>query len=258
MKQAIDQATDFEMRDLSAQLTRRQDQVAQLQGELIETRTELELFERQLEDELGNLKHTLSVLRRKLQKARRHSQWQAQWGDRADSEDIPEDVLEQFEKTWRPRGAPSQAEEKVSLDEDAKTELKAIFRELAKKFHPDLVMDPEVKQRRESIMSQVNQAYAANDLRALKRILEKPDVVKGEPERTRDEKIVHMRKEILRLDEVISELKQELSDLVNSATVKLMLDVSMARKAGRNLLAEMAENYRAEISQIEAELSRLR
>jgi hypothetical protein len=257
LKQAVDQATDLEMRDAQRQVAHRHDQVAQLETELAETRTELELFKRRLDDELGNLKHTLSVLRAKLTKQRRSAEWKAQWGDRAGSEGVPEDVVEQFQKRWRPRGAPAKEKKEVSLDDQGKEKLKTVFRALAKRFHPDLVMDPGEKRRRENIMSEVNQAYAAKDLAALEKLLETPEVTPGEPVRTREEELDHLRKEILRLDTVIEELEKTLLDLVNSSTVKLMLDVTMAKNERRDLLAEMAADYRTEISRIESELSLL-
>ena len=258
LKQAIDQATDYEMRDLLDRVSIRQDRVVQLESELAETRAELVLFERKLEGEVGNLKHTLSVLKAKLENARRAAEWKAQWGDRAETDEVPEDVVEQFQKTWRPRVESDPPVVEVSLDDDGKAQLKAAFRALAKKFHPDLVMDPGQKERREEIMADVNQAYAASDLRALENLLEQTEEVSGEPTRTREAEIRHLSDEIRRLDAVISGLEKVLSDLTNSATLKLMLDVSMARNEGRDLLAEMAEDYKNEISRIESDLATLR
>ncbi len=257
LKQAIEEATDVELRDVRRQVSERHDRVALLESELAETRTELVLFERRLDEELGNLKHTLSVLSSKLEHERRSAEWKAQWGDRAGSEGIPEDVVEQFQKKWRPRGAPATPVVEISLDDESKEQLKTSFRVLAKRFHPDLVLEPEEKRRRERIMTEVNQAYSAKDLNTLEKLMEKPAVVGGEPVRTRDEEVAHLRKEILRLDRVIEELEQTLQDLVNSSTVKLMLDVAMARNEGRDLLAEMAQDYRSEISRVESELASL-
>ena len=78
LKQAIDQATDYEMRDLLANVSMRQDRVVQLESELAETRAELALFERRLDSEIGNLKHTLTVLKAKLADAKRSAEWKAQ------------------------------------------------------------------------------------------------------------------------------------------------------------------------------------
>lgn len=257
LKQAIDQATDYEMRDLLADVAMRQDRVVQLESELAETRAELALFERKLESEIGNLKHTLSVLKAKLADARRNAEWKAQWGERAESDSVPEDVVEQYHKTWRPRGAPKPPVVEATLDKEEKAQLKAAFRALAKKFHPDLVMDSAEKERREEIMAKVNQAYAANDLKALEKLLEEPEVVSGQHSMTREDELRHLREEAKRLDVVISELEKTLYDLTNSSTLKLMLDVSMARNEGRDLLAEMAEEYRLEITQIEVEIAEL-
>jgi hypothetical protein len=257
LKQAIDQVTDYEMRDHHANVSMRQDRVVQLEAELAETRAELVLFERKLEGEVGNLKHTLSVLKAKLEDARRTAQWKAQWGDRAETDNVPEDVVEQFQKTWRPRGGPKPPVVEKPLNDEGKAQLKAAFRALAKKFHPDLVMDPGEKVHREEIMAEVNQAYAASDLGALEKLMEQPEVVSGQPPRTREGEIRHLREEIRRLDAVISGLEKTLSDLTNSATLKLMLDVSMARNEGRDLLAEMAEDYKLEISRVESELALL-
>ena len=257
LKQAIEEATDVELRDVRTQVSTRHDRVAQLESELVETRTELVLFERRLDQELGNLKHTLSVLSSKLEHERRRAEWKAQWGDRAGSEGIPEDVVEQFQKKWRPQGAPATSVVEISLDDESQEQLKTSFRVLAKRFHPDLVLEPEEKRRRERIMTEVNQAYSAKDLNTIEKLMEKPAVVGGEPVRTRDEEVGHLRKEILRLDLVIEKLEQTLLDLVNSSTVKLMLDVTMARNEGRDLLTEMAQEYRSEISRVESELASL-
>jgi len=254
LKQAIEEATDVELRELRTQVSDRHDRIAQLEAELLETRTELTLFERRLDTVLGNLKHTLTVFKAKLEKARRSAEWKAQWGDRAGSDDLHEDVVEQFERKWRRRETPSAPPLEKPLDDESKAHLKTVFRALAKRFHPDLVMDQKEKQRRERIMADVNQAYAANDLNALENIKEKPDFVEVESGRSRDEEVDHLRREILRLDDVAADLDQTLLDLVNSPTVKLMLDVTMARNEGRDLLAEMAAELNNEIIRIETEI----
>lgn len=254
LKQAIEEATDIELRELRTQVSDLHDRIAQLEAELLETRIELTLFERRLDADLGILKHTLSVLKAKLEKARRSAEWKAQWGDRAGSDDLPEDVVEQFQRKWRRRETTSAPPLEKSLDDESKAQLKTVFRSLAKRFHPDLVMDQEEKYRRERIMADVNQAYAANDLKALENLMEKPDFVEVESARSRDEEVEHLRREILRLEDVAADLDQTLLDLVNSPTVKLMLDVTMARNEGRDLLAEMAADLNNEIIRIEAEI----
>jgi hypothetical protein len=65
--------------------------------------------------------------------------------------------------------------------------------------------------------------------------------------------IVELREELQRLDRVVRDLESELNRLINSETVRLMLDVSIAQREGRDLLGEMAEELTVEIEQVEAE-----
>ena len=46
-------------------------------------------------------------------------------------------------------------------------ETKKLYHALAKRFHPDLTSDPDDKQWREQLMSQINAAYAERDLATL-------------------------------------------------------------------------------------------
>jgi hypothetical protein len=135
--------------------------------------------------------------------------------------------------------------------------MKSIFRALAKRFHPDLVTDAKVKIWRQGIMAQINEAYAAQDMAALRKFTERPDRPEEVVEKTREQRIADMHKEIRRLDQVIRNLERELKELINSHTVKLMLEVSIASQQGRDLLKEMADGMRVEIAQLEAELGAL-
>jgi hypothetical protein len=66
-----------------------------------------------------------------------------------------------------------------------------------------------------------------------------------------------MMKEIKRLDQVIRDLERTLKELINSHVVKLMLEVTIASQQGRDLLKEIAETMKREITRLEAELSAL-
>jgi hypothetical protein len=258
LKRALDQASDGELRDLQEELNWRQDRVAQLEFELSDTNANLGRFNQKLEDRLGALQTRLEELELEVEQARLRAARRAQWGDRADSPDLHVDVLEQYRRTWTPKEKPPPPPtEEPGVSEQTKAELKSLFRALAKRFHPDLVTDPEEKRWRVKIMAQVNEAYAALDVTELRRLSTKPDRAGAPVEKTREQILTDLRNEIRRLDGVIRSLERSLADLINSHTVQLMLEVTIAERSGRNLLDEMAVDLRQKIADLEAEYARL-
>lgn len=253
LKRAVDRATDPEIYDLKTKIADRQDTIADLELELSDTRNELSRFEIEYETRVGHLERSLEDAQNHLNDARRRTTHQAQWDDRSDEDEIP-DVMEQFNRTWSRREAPPPPpapEEPVN--EISKEELKTLFRTLAKLYHPDLVTEIYDKKRRAEIMTKINQAYAAGDAATLQSFLEPPSSPEPPRRKSRAETIVELREELQRLDRVVRNLESELNRLVNSETVRLMLDVTIAQREGRDLLGEMAEQLMDDIEQVEAE-----
>jgi hypothetical protein len=255
LKRALEQAGDEELRVLEDEVNFRQERVAQLEFELADMRADLARFESAYEAKLGPLEDRIEDLKADLEQAHIRSARRAQWGDRLESDEQPVDVLEQFRRTWTPREKPPEPPPAPEIDEASKEQMKAIFRALAKRFHPDLVTDAKIKLWRQDIMAQINEAYAAQDMQALKKFTERPDRPEEVVEKSREQKIADLYKEVRRLDQVIRELERTLKDLINSHTVKLMLEVSIASQQGRDLLQEMAEAMKVDIAQMEAELA---
>jgi len=257
LKQALERAGDSDLRSLEVDVAERQERVAQLQFELSDTQADLERFEREYEIQVGSLQQRLISLETEVEQARLRAAHRAQWGNRADSPDFNVDVVEQFRRTWAPREKPSEPQPPEPVSDEMKAELKQLFRALAKRFHPDLVTDPEEKRRREKVMAQVNDAYAAQKLSVMKKLAQKPDRPEAPATKTREQIIVDLKAEIVRLDRVVLALERQLQELINSYTVRLMLEVSIAERDGGNLLAEMAADIRTEIASLEAELEAL-
>jgi uncharacterized small protein (DUF1192 family) len=257
LKQAIDQAGDSELRELQLDLQERQERIAQLEFEISDTKAELGRFEQEYEARVGILERQVEDLEADLDQARFRAARRAQWGERADSPDMHVDVQEQFRRTWTPREKPPEPPPEEPITDEMKAELKTLFRALAKRFHPDLVTDPGAKRWRQKIMAQVNEAYAAQDVRALKALAEKQDRPKAPVQKSREQILADMRTEVRRLDGVIRHLERTLQELINSHTVQLMLEVTIAARQGRDLLAEMASGLRTKVADLEAEIAQL-
>lgn len=257
LKQAMDKATDPEINELRIAIAERQEKIAELELDLSDTRSELARFELEYEAQVGHLQRRLEELEDELVQMRHRAAHRAQWGQRADDEEIP-DVIEQFRKTWTRREEPAPPPAPEPPDAVAKDELKKLFRTLAKMFHPDLVTESYEKKRRAEVMAKINNAYAAGDVASLKALLEVPSEPKPVFQKTRAELVAELRSEVRRLDGVIRELSDTLQSLTRSEIVKLMLDVSIARTEGRELLVEIAKDLMISIEQVEAEIAALK
>jgi hypothetical protein len=68
----------------------------------------------------------------------------------------------------RPSKAQRKKEQKLREQEEAKNkDIKSLFKQLAKAFHPDLEPDPVSRAHKEVWMQRLNAAYATNDLREM-------------------------------------------------------------------------------------------
>lgn len=250
LSDTLREAADPEIRTLRAKISDRQDTVAELELELFDIRVSLEKFERKLEVRIRPLEQQLTGLQAQLRKSRHDAERRAQWGK--DLEQAP-DVVKQFERAWTPGRQQIKKPQKIS--EPEKSELKALYRELAKRFHPDLTTDPEQKKWREEMMAAVNAAYQNQDLNALLALRQQPDRQLKQVSLTREELLANLAAEVLRLDQLIAKLNRTMDELSNSSLAQLQLNVSMARQAGRDLLSQIAKDLELEIAHATAELA---
>lgn len=256
LRRAIEGAQDVELNSLEDELARKQEQVADLELELFDAQSDLRRFEAEVESRLGASQRRLEELQRELARARRQAARRAQWGERAEAPEFM-DSVDQFERTWRREEPPAPAAAGPIEDEDLRKEVKGLYRKLAKRFHPDLTTDPAEKAWREGIMAEVNQAYADSDLAALRALDKRPDRPVEIAPKTREQIMAGIVAEIKRLDRLIPQLENELRKVIQSPLLQLKLETTMARRQGRDLLAEMASDLRVEIARLEAELAGL-
>jgi hypothetical protein len=255
LRQAIQGSHDTELNSLEDELARKQERIAELELELFDARNDLRRFETEVEGRLGASQRRLDELEKELVQARRQAARRAQWGDRAASPDLMVDSVDQFERAWR-RDEPVEAPPpKPVEDEDIRAEVKTLYRKLAKRFHPDLTTDLAEKAWREGIMADVNRAYADSDLAALRALDKRPDRSVELAPKTREQILAEIMAEIKRLDGLIPELESELRRVIQSPLLQLKLEVTLARRQGRDLLGEMASELRVEIARLEAELA---
>jgi hypothetical protein len=127
-------------------------------------------------------------------------------------------------------------------------ELKFLFREVAKRVHPDFASGDADKTVRERLMSEANRAYQRGDADELRRILEEyessPEAVQGTGIAA---DLLRVIRQIGQIHQRLGQISGEVSALISSDISKLMAKVETARLDDRDPLVEMAKEVREQI-----------
>lgn len=254
---------DSDLARLRLLLARKQEYVAVLELELTNTRAELNNFTEAYTARITPLQRRANQLRKQLYEAleqQRQEQgdgWSGSPGNgfaengNPGAKEEPHDHRAEQRKSTSAKSEPEEAR----LDPHREERIRTLFRSLAKRFHPDLTADPEEKAKREAIMAKVNQAYTARDLAMLLKLAEEPDIESINGDLSIAEEIARIRKELKRLDEVITELENAIRQIDSSPIMQLRLEVHMARRSGRDLLTDMAKDLGMQIKDLEEHLT---
>ncbi len=120
-------------------------------------------------------------------------------------------------------------------------DLRLLFRELAKRIHPDFALDTLDAHRRTQLMAQANEAYRRNDAGVLQRMLDGYDANGdsfGKPNPAAE--LLRVNTLIQRVLADITAAENELTTLTQSEMAQLREQTALAALNGRDLLAEMA------------------
>jgi hypothetical protein len=163
---------------------------------------------------------------------------------------------EQRQRESRPASGRRAARVHPAVDEDEHAEdfrpssrLKSLYREVAKRVHPDLATDEADRHKRELLMKEANDAYQRGDQEALRRILEdyenSPESVQG---RGIAADLVRVTRQIKQVNTRLLQIERDITAVMNSSVGKLKSNADEAFAEGRDLLAEMAADLRRRIA----------
>jgi DnaJ-domain-containing protein 1 len=137
--------------------------------------------------------------------------------------------------------------------------LKKLYREVAKRIHPDLATDEQERQRRQHLMAEANQAYEDGDEERLQAILygweSRPESVKGEGAAA---ELIRTIRKIAQSQERLKTIQEEIEALEQTELHQLKTKVITAQQAGRDLLAEMALQLDEQITAAKQQLEELK
>lgn len=249
-----------EIARLKAAIARQETELTTLEAELLDLRHELSAFKDRYDRLVKPLLDRLAIIRGVIADLEAQHSPPPQLGptpDRPTLESMwtpPPDyvpVEEQFRRAWQipkeqqERQPPPSAPEFILAADESETAVRTLYRQLARRFHPDLTTDPAERARRNHLMAEINEAYTHRDVEALRLLAAQPaEAALAEPLAALQ--VRQLRQIHAQLAERIDQLKAERLELINSDLMALKLEQTLIGRRGRDVLREMADRLERE------------
>lgn len=137
-------------------------------------------------------------------------------------------------------------------------ELQELYRDIAKRVHPDLAVDDADRLNRNHIMAEVNHAYSEGDKERLLAILREwqsaPDTIEGEDVGARLVRTIRM---IARVRSRIGEIEREMRSQAKTDLHRLKEKFDTAQSQGRDFFNEMVTELDVLLQEANARLREL-
>jgi hypothetical protein len=248
-----------QLRSLRQALSEKQDSLIEAEAELADRLAEVNAFEFEFEARVGHLMDALEALETEV---RRYNERIQIARNKQVFGYAHISVDDQYQRAWQapPSSAPTPPPQPLSPA--GETEIKKLYRQLARRFHPDLAVDESDRVRRTEKMQSINDAYAARSLPELMALSEEPDAVidigrRGDRQ-TEKQMVEALKAELARCENRLLQISKELRSLRYRPSVELSLSVKAASLQGRDLLAEMGSEFERKVAQKTAERDMLK
>jgi len=137
--------------------------------------------------------------------------------------------------------------------------LKKLYREVARKFHPDLSSCPQERQHRHQLMVEINRAYETGAEERLQELLEAGAGLESvEIGGSMSAEMILLVRRIAEAKQRLAEIEAEIEEISASETYKLKLRVENAETIGVDLFADMIGQVDRQIKKASARLEHLR
>ncbi len=133
--------------------------------------------------------------------------------------------------------------------------MKRLYRDVAKRIHPDLTSDRDDRVKRQQLMAEANEAYERGDEARLGKILTEyecsPEAVQGEGPGA---ELVRVIRRISQARSRLAEIEAEMQEALRSDLYQLKSRVDETQKHGHDVLKEMVEKVDDQIAQAKRRL----
>lgn len=217
---------------LLVEIERLKEIIGGLQSERDSLEMTLTSFAVELRSRVGNLRTELNRVRRQVSEYRRRIE-RLKENDLLDPEQVEREVAEEFAERLR---SEQEAEEQAAregqridverprrqLDAETEAEILRLYRELAKRFHPDRARNETDRARRTDIMLTINVAYSERDLLTLQIMARDADAADpGAAVLSEAERVLWAQRAITRMTMQVEELGEQVMLLRQSETFGL-------------------------------------
>ena len=230
------------------ELLRKREELASVRSDLAERELELADLRAQLKSFEGRYLRQVGVLYAEL------DDWEAKIAEIEASLKPSAAASQRAQETRRQAEETHEAthgEASKARDFQPSADLKSLFREAAKRLHPDFAKDEADRQLRTRLMAQLNEAYGQCDVEAIQRILDEfgnsPESVEGEGVGA---ELVRIIRQIHQARKNIEAIEKELSGLRDSEIAQLRHDAESAQQQGRDLFDELEAEVRERITSV--------
>jgi hypothetical protein len=140
----------------------------------------------------------------------------------------------------------------------ASAELKRLYRDVARRIHPDLTSDRDDRTKRQELMAQANEAYERGDEGMLTKVITayecSPEAVKGAGAGA---DLIRVIRRISQAQSRLSEIEAELQGLLRSDLNQLKTRVDQAEQHGCDVLGEIVAKVDEQVVQAKRRLENL-
>lgn len=250
-----------------AELVRRQAELKALQQSLTEQELELstlhneiQIFENSYNRIMGERQAELDGLKKRILEF-------AAGFDSTESQAANEQK-ENFEKDWESFSFDESEDKEDTgstefiVDGDPFTPdeaLKKLFREAARKFHPDLTTDPEEREKRHDLMARLNAAYLEMDSEKIRELIDEGEVNFPDEDKSHSirQQLSRVLKQTGQVRHRLLQIEKSLEQLRNSDMARLKNFCQKGESEGRNVIQEMANEAQEKIDSLKNRVARL-
>ena len=230
---------DAALLDKREQLAAVRTMLAERESELAHLRAQLKTFEGRYLRQVGILYAELDDLEARIA---------AREVDLYDSESARRRAEEARQRAQETHDAAF-GEAHEAAEFDPPPSLKTLFRDVAKRIHPDFARDDAEQKHFTLLMARANQAYSRGDIEALQRLLDDHrEINTSNASEGVAAEFLRITRQIQHAERDIATLDAERHTLLAGEIAQLHLDAEAAAREHRDLLTELATSLREQIA----------